>query len=496
MQGTRGEADFGRGEARPFRVDIVVVYVQRYRRGHEVDFVPPITGIHLAALTPARYRVRVVHQQVEPVDFGTDADLVALSFFSGFAPEAYRLAREFKARGKRVVAGGPHATFAPEEALEHCDSVVVGEAESAWAGLLADAEAGRLRRRYEGEALPLDGVPTPRYDLLPRGFFVRRVVQATRGCPFSCSFCTVPALNPGFRTRPVAEVIEDIRYDRFRRWWQRKVVWFWDDNLTIKRRYARELLAAMVPLRRWWLTQASMDIADDAALLDLMERSGCIGIFFGIESFGAESLEDAHKPQNKAQSYRARIRALHDRGICVMAGFIAGFDGDTPETIAAMARQLYEIGVDVPFLSILTPYPGTPAYAKLAAEGRLLDGRGWEFTNGYNVSFRPRHMSPDQLLRAHRDLWREAFSPKYSFLRIVRSLFRLRLGAFLICAMMNAFYCFKRMTGNEPVSFDASTPFAEFAVQAAEPARAVASSKIHEPGGLGPATIRVESSSL
>jgi radical SAM superfamily enzyme YgiQ (UPF0313 family) len=469
MPGTTGEVG-GRGDCRPFRVDIIVVYVPRYRRGHEVDFVPPITGIHLAALTPAGYRVRVVHQQVEPIDFETDADLVALSFFSGFAPEAYRLAREFRRRGKLVVAGGPHATFAAEEVLEHCDVVVVGEAESVWAEVLADAEAGRLRRRYEGEARPLDGVPTPRYDLLPRGFFVRRVVQATRGCPFSCSFCTVPALNPGFRTRPVAEVIEDIKYEKFPRWWQRKVVWFWDDNLTIRRRYARELLAAMAPLRRWWLTQASMDIADDPALLDLMRRSGCIGIFFGIESFGAESLEDAHKPQNKAHAYRAKIRALHDRGICVMAGFIAGFDGDTPETIAAMARQLYDVGVDVPFLSILTPYPGTTAYDKLAAEGRLLAGRGWEFTNGYNVSFRPRNMSPEQLLRAHRALWREAFSLKYSLLRILRSLFRLRPGAFLICAMMNAFYCLKRMTGNEPVSFEASTPFAGFTRQAARAA--------------------------
>lgn len=460
------------GGPRPFRVDIIVVYIARYRHGHEAHFVPPITGIHLAALTPPGYRVRVVHQQVEPVDLDTDADLVALSYFSGFAPEAYRLAREFRRRGKRVVAGGPHATFAADEVLAHCDSVVIGEAESTWAVLLADAAAGRLRPRYVGKALPLAGVPTPRYDLLPPGFFVRRVVQATRGCPFTCSFCTVPTLNPGFRARPVAEVIADIRYDRFRHWWQRKVVWFWDDNLTIKRAYIRELLAAMVPLRKWWLTQASMDIADDPALLDLMRRSGCIGIFFGIESFGDASLADAHKPQNKVPQYRARIRALHDRGICVMAGFIAGLDGDTPASIVAMARQLYDTGVDVPFLSILTPYRGTPAYAKMAAEGRILPGRGWEFYNGYNVAFRPRGMTPEQLLAAHRDLWREAFSPRYAFLRIARSLFRLRLGAFLMCAMMNLFYCWKRLRGNEPVSYEAATPYAEYTPLAEESGRA------------------------
>jgi radical SAM superfamily enzyme YgiQ (UPF0313 family) len=292
---------------------------------------------------------------VERIDFDTSANLIALSFFSGFAPEAYRLAEEFRKRGKRLVAGGPHATFAPDEVLRFCDSVVIGEAESVWAELLADAAGGRLRDRYMGKSLPLSGIPTPRYDLVPRSFFVQRVVQATRGCPFTCSFCTVPTLNPGFRTRPVADVMEDIKYDNFRHWWQRKVVWFWDDNLTINRQYIRTLLGAMIPVRKWWLTQASMDIAEDPSLLDLMKLSGCIGIFFGIESFGVESLKDAHKPQNKAQTYQARIRALHDRGICVMAGFIAGFDGDTPESVAAMAKQLYDAGVDVPFLSILTP---------------------------------------------------------------------------------------------------------------------------------------------
>src|SRR5215218_7848488 len=129
------------------KIDIIVVYIQRYERGHEIDFVPPITGIHLAAITPGHHTVRVVHQQVEPVDFETDAELIALSFFSGFAPEAYTLAAEFKRRGKTVVAGGPHATFSPEETLRHCDSVVVGEAESVWPRLVADAQAGTLRPR-------------------------------------------------------------------------------------------------------------------------------------------------------------------------------------------------------------------------------------------------------------------------------------------------------------------------------------------------------------
>jgi len=444
------------------KIDIVVVYIQRYERGHEVDFVPPITGIHLAAITPPGHQVRVIHQQIEPVRLDTDADLVALSFFSGFAPEAYRLAAEFRRRGKIVVAGGPHATFSPDEVLRYCDAVVVGEAESVWPRLLTDVEAGQLQPRYDGEPASMRDLPTPRYDLLPKRFFVPRVLQATRGCPFTCSFCTVPTLNPGFRVRPVDDVIKDIAYDDFPYWWQRKVVWFWDDNLTIRRPFVRELLTRMVPLRRWWLTQASMDIAKDAPLLNLMHDSGCIGIFFGIESFGEESLADAHKRQNKVAEYRERIEALHQRGICVMAGFIAGFDHDTPDAIRAMARQLYDIGVDVPFLSILTPYRGTALHAQMEAEGRMLAGRGWEFYNGYNVSFRPARMTPEDLLAAHRALWREAFSVRYSVKRILRGLFRLRLGAFLMSAVMNLFYCVKALRGNTPACFGADHRYDEF----------------------------------
>jgi radical SAM superfamily enzyme YgiQ (UPF0313 family) len=216
----------------------------------------------------------------------------------------------------------------------------------------------------------------------------------------------------------------------------------------------------MIPIRRWWLTQASMDIASDPSLLDLMRESGCIGIFFGIESFGEASLVDARKRQNRIAEYRARIAALHARGIGVMAGFIAGLDGDTPQTIRQMARQLYDVGVDVPFLSILTPYRGTALHRKLAAEQRIRDV-GWERYNGYNVAFEPRHMSADELLAAHRALWREAFSVKWSFKRIVRALFTLRWGAFLMVACMNAFYCWKALTGNEPVSFEGDERYAD-----------------------------------
>ena len=434
-------------------IDIIIAYVKRYEFGHEKDFVPPITGIHLAAITPKEHTVRVFHQQVDPIDFESTADLIALSFFSGFAPSAFDLAREFKRRGKKVVAGGPHVTFNIDESLGHFDAIVTGEAESAWVELLRDMERGELKRRYSGRPCDMKDMPTPRYDLLSNRFFIKKVMQATRGCPFTCSFCTVPTLNPGFRLRPIEDVIRDAAYDNFPYWWQRKVVWFWDDNLTINRKYITSLLTKLKPLKKWWLTQASLDIAKDDKLLDLMRDSGCIGVFLGIESFDKDSLADAHKRQNKIEHYKTAVAAIHKRGIAVMAGFIAGFDHDTQESIEEMADRIMEIGIDVPFLSVMTPFRGTPVYHELKKADRMLD-KGWEFYNGYNVAFQPKRMSPETLLLSHRNLWKRSFSVWYSLRRILRGLLTLRFGAMCLSLFMNSFYMLKRIRKNYPVDMN------------------------------------------
>lgn len=431
------------------KIRIVVAYAPRYRRGHGVDFVPPVTGVHLAALTPPGHEVELVHQQVRPVPDG-DVDLLALSFFSGFAREAYALADEARARGVPVVAGGPHVSYWIEEALQHVDAVVVGEADEIWPEVVADAEAGRLQRVYRGAPCSMKGLPTPRYDLLEDAFVVRRVLQATRGCPFTCRFCSVPDLNPGFRVRPVEDVVRDIEATHFDTELQERVTWFWDDNLLVKRAWARDLLDAMTGLGREWLTQASIDITKDDALLDAMERSGCIGIFLGIESLDAENLVSVDKRQNKVAEYAHAIDKLHDRGICVMAGFISGFDAQTPESIVATADRLQAIGVDVPFLSVLTPFRGTPLYDDLLREDRILADRDWPHYNGYNVAFRPARMTPDALVRAHRAMWRRAFSPELALGRIARGARQLRAGAFQLSLGMNGFYGAKRLMGNEP----------------------------------------------
>ena len=418
---------------------------------------PPVTGIHLAALTPSEHMVEVIHEQVRAAPVDAHTDLVALSFFSGFARSAYDLADRYRRIGVPVIAGGPHASYWIEEALQHVDAVVVGEAETVWLEVLADAQRGTLKKVYRGHAAPLIDLPTPRYDLLEKRFVIPHVLQATRGCPYACGFCSVPDLNPGFRVRPVDDVIRDIATSHFPLPWQEKVVWFWDDNLLVKRKWAKTLLQEMTGLRKWWLTQASIDIVKDQELLDLMERSGCIGIFLGIESLDDADLRTVGKRQNKVSEYRDAVARLHDRGICVMAGFISGFDDQTPETIVATADRLNSIGIDVPFLSILTPFRGTPLYDQHLAEGRLLPERDWPHYNGYNVAFRPANMSPDQLLAAHRQMWKRAYRAGAVLHRLAEGRKHLSPGGMMLSTAMNGFYGLKRLTGNLPAEAASKT---------------------------------------
>lgn len=431
------------------KIRIVISYAPRYRRGHIVDFVPPVTGMHLAALTRG-HEVEVFHEQVRPIPVDDKPDLVAVSFFSGFARNAYALADAYRKIGVQVVAGGPHVSYWADEALAHVDAVVIGEAENVWDNVLADAQRRRLQRVYRGQPASMTDIPTPRYDLLEKNFVVRRVLQATRGCPFSCTFCTVPDFNPGFRVRPIDDVVRDIATTHFPLPWQEKVVWFWDDNLLVKRRWAKDLLREMAGLNKWWLTQASIDIVRDAELLDLMEQSGCIGIFLGIESLDDADLRSVQKRQNKSAEYRDAIERLHERGICVMAGFISGFDDQTPETIVATADRLNAVGVDVPFLSILTPFRGTRLYEEHLAAGRILPDRDWPHYNGYNVAFQPARMSTDELLVAHRKLWNRAFSPRAVGERLAHGAHRLSVGGLMLATAMNSFYGLKRLSGNTP----------------------------------------------
>ena len=210
----------------------------------------------------------------------------------------------------------------------------------------------------------------------------------------------------------------------------------------------------MIPLKKWWLTQASIDIVKDKELLSLMKKSGCIGVFLGLETFTEGSILDANKVQNRVKDYQNAIDKLHSYDIAVMSGIITGFDHDDQHSIAKIAKDIQKLNIDVPFISVMTPFKGTDLYKDFQKGDRILKERGWEYYNGYNVAYKPKNMTPEQLQLAHRNLWKDVFSLGKSLSRVVKSLFYLRPGAILLTLFMNGFYSFKRTSGNLPKIMD------------------------------------------
>lgn len=330
--------------------------------------IPTLTIPYLAGLTPPGWNVRFADDNWGEVESAPRPDLVGISVNTMSAHRAYALADRYRAQGIPVVLGGWHVTFCPDEAAAHADAVVVGEADDTWAHLLADAERGALQPRYTSRNdTDLKHYPRVRRDLLDgRRYFTRNLVQATRGCPYRCSFCSVSTINPTYRRRPVDDVVAEIAS------LDGKTLFFIDDNLFIHRKYTRELFRALIPLKRRWVGEASIDIADDPELLDLAVRSGMTGLLVGFESVVPDSLREMNKHKtNAAERYKRQIHALHRRGVGVLAMFTFGFDGDGPDVFDRTLAFCEDADLFGASFGVLTPFPGTPTHDKLAAEGRI-----------------------------------------------------------------------------------------------------------------------------
>lgn len=373
----------------------------------------------VAAETPPDVDVTIVDEQVEPIPWDADADLVGITCMTALAPRAYEIAARFRARGIPVVLGGMHPTLCPDEAIQYADAVLAGEAEGLWTRVVEDARAHRMSGIYRQDALPsLDGLKRPPRHLLdPKKYATVHAVQATRGCPHGCDFCAVSAFNRQTqRRRPVTEVVAEVATipDRF--------MIFVDDNLTADRDYAAALFRALKPLNKWWITQSTLAIADDPAFVKLAADAGCKGLFVGLETFSPENLESVNKGFNRVREYRDAIRLLHSHGIAVEAGIVFGFDGDDAAVFASTMRILDELQIDVVQVSIFTPLPGTPRHA--AMQARLTD-TDWSHYDFHRVVFEPRRMTAQDLQAGHdwvthqfyrpwrilRRLWRHAFRP-------------------------------------------------------------------------------------
>jgi radical SAM superfamily enzyme YgiQ (UPF0313 family) len=372
-----------------------------------LSLAPPLNLATVAALTPPEIEVSITDENLVPIDFNRAVDLVGITAVTPTAFRAYDIADAFRDRGSKVVLGGIHPTMLPEEASQHADSVVLGEAEGIWRNLIEDFKAGELKSVYRNRIRPsLGGMPWPRRDLFAKkGYVFRNTISTTRGCPFSCSFCSVTSFfGHTYRSRPIDEIVQEI--DPFD---NRRPIFFVDDNIAGNPRRAKQLFSALIPYSIKWVGQASLTLAEDAELLKLAAASGCVGLFIGFESIYPASLASVGKKFTHVDGYEQAVSRIHSHGIVIYGSFIFGLDHDDQDVFERTVRFAQKVKLEAAQFNLLVPYPGTRAYEDLDRDGRILT-KDWSQYHMDTLVFEPRLMSPKTLQEGHEWAWREFYS--------------------------------------------------------------------------------------
>lgn len=422
---------------------ILFISPARQREKNE-DFVfkmPFLNLPYLAAVTPDIYDVAIIDEEHEQIDFEADASLIALSAQTPVAPRAYEIAKQFKARDIPVVMGGVHASTLPEEALQYVDTVIIGEGEFVWKDLLKDFEKNSLKPRYQsGTDYDLAGLSWPRRDLLnPRFYIPLAMFETTRGCPHKCDFCGVSRFfGHHYRKRPLEEVVQEIKFlfgngfrYRFNRvlskmgldlpyFIERRLIYFIDSNFAADQVYTRKLMEVLENLDVLWWAHTTVDIANDESFLKQMNASGCIAVNIGFESLSSENLKAMHKSFAGSFDYSEAVKKIHANGIGIMGTFVVGFDGEDASIFNQIYDFVMEHRLDWALVFIRTPYPGTELFESLGKEGRILT-REWEKYDTLNCVYEPIGMTPLDLEKGLRKVWKDIFSLKSMYHRILRS---------------------------------------------------------------------------
>lgn len=324
---------------------------------------PGLTLPMLAAVTPAHVQLRLVSETVEDIPFDEHWDLVGLTGMGSGIVRAWQIADEFRARGVKVVIGGIAASLGePEWTLQHADALVIGEAEELWPQVIGDFEAGRLQPIYHmARRPPIDQLPVPRYDLMNKsrlGFW--RPVQATRGCPFTCNYCSITSFfEGGYRKRPIDQIVRDVRAAKRH---GTKYIAFIDDNIGVDFNYSAELWEALIPEKIRWMSQCSLHISERPEMMKLAHRSGCRLLSFGIESTSRENLKEVDKEWNQPERYRSAIKALRQHGIEVSTEMIIGLDHDDASVFEQVFDFIMNNGIPVPRGSYHYARPRNPTF--------------------------------------------------------------------------------------------------------------------------------------
>ncbi len=404
-------------------------------RNKIIASMPSLSLLTLAGMTPCKFDVGY-HEIADLKSHGAlpdDLDLIAISSFSAQIFEGYQVADHYRALGIPVVMGGLHVTSLPDEAKQHCTSVVIGEGEPLWHEVLQDFESGTLKPFYRHPkpgTFDLRDAPMPRFALLDPNKYNRITVQTSRGCPHKCEFCASSILlTRQYKVKPVEKVIAEIH--EIKKIWPRPFIEFADDNSFVHREHYKALLRELTKENLRWFTEADVRVAQDDELLGLMRDSGCQQILIGLESPHRASLTGVELKNNwKARQldhYAAAIAKIQSYGITVNGCFILGLDGDTPDVfddVLAFVREsgLYEVQV-----TFMTAFPGTPLYARLKTAGRIIEDGRWDKCTLFDINFRPARMSASELQQGFLRLVKVLYSGEETHTR--RSNFKRRLKA-------------------------------------------------------------------
>lgn len=375
------------------KIALIKTNMHRTKSG---DAMQPLFAAAIAAHTPGDTELRFYDDRIEDIPFDEPVDLAAISVETFTAVRAYEIAKEYKQRGVKTIAGGFHPTLCPDECLQHTDSVFIGDVEGTWPEVLADLKKGTLKRRYTGNNnIKGTDLKFDRTIFSGKSYGPVEMVQWSRGCPYCCDFCSIKAFyNKKHLFRPIDAVVEEIAS------LEKKTVFFVDDNLYFNRQHFICFLEAIAPLKIRWACQISINIASDDELLRLMVKSGCILVLIGIESFDPENLKQMNKSWNTAKlSTQEAVDKIKSYGINIYGTFIFGYDNDTTDSFKYAVDFATKNKFFLANFNPLYPMPGTPLYERLREEDRLLFGDWWLDENFYygKSMFRPKKLSPEEL---------------------------------------------------------------------------------------------------
>jgi radical SAM superfamily enzyme YgiQ (UPF0313 family) len=391
--------------------------INKFRKKQVNNFIQ-ITMPYLAGfIDETKYNMLLIDEYNQKIPFEDDFDLIAITVNTSNASHCYDIADKFRSKGGKVIFGGPHVTLMPEEAINCCDYLIIGEAEDTWPQFLEDFYTNKAKKVYKTEVIPsLKGIPIPRRDLIKGRYFTKGAVFATRGCPYNCSYCNLKQIYfNSFRTRPIEEVIEDIKSIKSR------YFVFWDDNFWGDIEYAKKLMKELAKLNKRWAAQVTLERCQDEELLILARESGCVYFFVGLESFSEMTLASVNKSINNVDAYKRIIQLVHKYGICIQAGIIFGFDSDMKDVFRKTLDECNRIGIDGVTVSILTPLPKTPLYQQLKKENRLIS-TDWTYFNGKTrVAFKPKNMTSQELFDGYMWFRKEFYSMKSIVKRLLVS---------------------------------------------------------------------------